>query len=308
MSPKHFLDLDAFEAKTLRSILDDGAQMKRELKAGKRERKLEGKTLAMIFEKPSLRTNVSFQQAMYELGGNCIVMVSEQVGLGKRESPADVARVLSGMVHGIMARVFEHQKLIELSAHSTIPVINALSDYSHPCQALADAMTMMDEFGRDLKGRTLAFVGDGNNVAHSLAVMCGRLGMNFVLASPPGYEITSEVQDTIMRYCPDLNLEVTQDPADAVRYADAIYADTWISMGQEAEAAARRNAFKDFQVNEALLAKAPEQCIVLHCLPAYRNVEITDAVLDGPRSRVFPQAHNRLHAQKGLLAVLMGGM
>ncbi len=308
-SVAHFITVAETPIDVLHRIFDVGFKLRAERHAGQRnDPVLAGKTLAMIFEKPSLRTNVSFQQAMYELGGNCIVMVSEQVGLGKRESPADVARVLSGMVHGIMARVFEHQKLIELSAHSTIPVINALSDYSHPCQALADAMTMMDEFGRDLKGRTLAFVGDGNNVAHSLAVMCGRLGMNFVLASPPGYEITSEVQDTIMRYCPDLNLEVTQDPADAVRYADAIYADTWISMGQEAEAAARRNAFKDFQVNEALLAKAPEQCIVLHCLPAYRNVEITDAVLDGPRSRVFPQAHNRLHAQKGLLAVLMGGM
>jgi len=307
MPVQHFITVAETPPDTLTRIFDVAFELRKERQAGKRNTPvLAGKTLAMIFEKPSLRTNVSFQEAMIELGGSSIVMVSEQVGLGKRESPADVARVLSGMVHGIMARVFEHQKLVDLAAHSTIPVINALSDYSHPCQALADAMTMMDEFGRDLKGRTLAFVGDGNNVAHSLAVMCGRLGMNFILASPPGYEIEREVSDRIMSFCPELNLEVTSEPADAVRYADAVYADTWISMGQESEAQARKLAFDGFQINDELLKRAPEHCIVLHCLPAYRNVEITDAVMDGPRSRVFPQAHNRLHAQKGLLAVLMG--
>ena len=309
MPVQHFITVAETPIDTLMSVFDVAYELRSERNANKRNQPiLAGKTLAMIFEKPSLRTNVSFQQAMIELGGSSIVMVSEQVGLGKRESPADVARVLSGMVHGIMARVFEHQKLVDLAEFSTIPVINALSDFSHPCQALADAMTMMDEFGRDLKGRTLAFVGDGNNVAHSLAVMCGRLGMNFVLASPAGYEITQEVTDKIMSYCPDLNMQVMNDPVDAVRYADAIYADTWISMGQETEAVIRKAAFESFQINDALLAAAPKQCIVLHCLPAYRNIEITDSVMDGPRSRVFPQAHNRLHAQKGLLAVLMGGV
>ncbi len=306
MTVQHFITVAETPLDTLNKVFDVAFELRKERAAGKRNMPiLAGKTLAMIFEKPSLRTNVSFQQAMIELGGHSIVMVSEQVGLGKRESPGDVARVLSGMVHGIMARVFEHQKLVEMAQHSTIPIINALSDLSHPCQALADAMTMMDEFGRDLKGRTLAFVGDGNNVAHSLAVMCGRLKMNFVLASPPGYEITQEVADKIMSYCPDLNMQLVQDPADAVRYADAVYADTWISMGQETEAAVRKAAFEGFQINDQLMAHAPSHCIVLHCLPAYRNVEITDAMLDGPRSRVFPQAHNRLHAQKGLLAVLL---
>ena len=305
---QHFITVAETPQDVLTRIFDESFRLREERNAGKaNEPILKGQTLAMIFEKPSLRTNVSFQQAMFELGGTCIPMVSEQVGLGKRESPADVARVLSGMVHGIMARVFEHHKLVELAAHSTIPVINALSDFSHPCQALADAMTMMDEFGRDLKGRTLAFVGDGNNVAHSLAVMCGRLGMNFILASPPAYEIKQEVADTIMADCPELNMELMQDPIDAVRYADAVYADTWISMGQETEAAIRKSAFEGFQINDKLLSKAPEHCIVLHCLPAYRGIEITDSAMDGPRSRVFPQAHNRLHAQKGLLAVLMGG-
>lgn len=304
----HFISVSDTSDADLQVIFDVSFRLREQRNAGQaNEPILAGKTLAMIFEKPSLRTNVSFQQAMHELGGNSIVMVSEQVGLGKRESTGDVARVLSGMVHGIMARVFEHQKLVEMAEHATVPVINALSDFSHPCQALADAMTMMDEFGRDLKGRTLAFVGDGNNMAHSLAVMCGKLGMNFILASPPGYEIQPDIADQIMTFCPELNLEMTHDAADAVRYADAIYADTWISMGQEEEAAIRRSAFAPYQLNDKLIDSAPAEAIVLHCLPAYRNVEITDSVIDGPRSRVFPQAHNRLHAQKGLLAVLLGG-
>ncbi len=304
---QHFITVAETPHDTLARIFDLGFELRKERAAGQRNKPiLAGKTLAMIFEKPSLRTNVSFQQAMIELGGSSIVMVSEQVGLGKRESPGDVARVLSGMVHGIMARVFEHQKLVDLAAHSTIPVINALSDYSHPCQALADAMTMMDEFGRDLKGRTLAFIGDGNNVAHSLAVMCGRTGMNFVLASPPGYEITREVTDRIMAYCPDLNLEITSDPADAARYADALYADTWISMGQEAEAKIRKAAFENFQINDELLSRAPKHCIVLHCLPAYRGKEIEAAVLDGPQSVVWDEAENRLHVQKAILAWCLG--
>ncbi len=305
---QHFISVSDTPDDDLAVIFDVSFRLREQRNAGQaNEPILAGKTLAMIFEKPSLRTNVSFQQAMYELGGNSIVMVSEQVGLGKRESAGDVARVLSGMVHGIMARVFEHEKLVEMAKHASVPVINALSDFSHPCQALADAMTLMDEFGRDLKGRTLAFVGDGNNMAHSLAVMCGKLGMNFILASPPGYEIKPDIADQIMAFVPELNLEMTHDAVDAVRYADAIYADTWISMGQEQEAVIRREVFADYQLNEALVNQSPDHAIVLHCLPAYRNVEITDAVIDGPRSRVFPQAHNRLHAQKGLVAVLMGG-
>lgn len=308
LAMNHFISVSDTSLEDLQIIFDVSFRLREQRNEGRaNEPILSGKTLAMIFEKPSLRTNVSFQQAMHELGGNSIVMVSEQVGLGKRESTGDVARVLSGMVHGIMARVFEHEKLVEMAEHADVPVINALSDYSHPCQALADAMTLMDEFGRDLNGRTLTFVGDGNNMAHSLAVMCGKLGMNFILASPPGYEIKPDIADQIMAFVPDLNLEMTHDAMEAVRYADTIYADTWISMGQEEEAAIRRSAFADYQINDALVSAAPDHAVILHCLPAYRNVEITDSVIDGPRSRVFPQAHNRLHAQKGLLAVLLGG-
>lgn len=305
----HFLSMDQIFRDQLDHLFDVAFELRGQRQAGEPNRPvLAYKTLAMIFEKPSLRTRVSFEQAMLELGGHAIRLGWEEVGLGKREHPADVARVLSGLVHGVMARVFEHQKLLDLALVSTIPVINALSDESHPCQALADAMTMMDEFGRDLSGRTLVYVGDGNNVAHSLAMICGKLDMRFVLASPVGYELRGALVDRIRRHLPGMTFESTHDAVAAVRDADCIYTDTWVSMGQEDEAAVRRAAFADYQINERLVAEAPDTAIVLHCLPAYRNVEITDRVMDGPRSRVFPQAHNRLHAQKGLLAVLMGGM
>jgi len=256
---------------------------------------LAGKTLAMIFEKKSLRTRVSFEQAMYDLGGQAINLARDEIGLGERESAADIVRVLSGMVHGVCARVFEHEKLVELAEYSDIPIINALSDESHPCQALADALTIMDEFGRDVAGRTVAYVGDGNNVARSLAAICGKLSMNFVIASPPGYELD------------DTSIETTADARQAVRSADVIYTDTWVSMGQETEKERRKAIFADYQVNQELVDAASDHAIVLHCLPAYRGMEISGDVIEGPASRVFAQAHNRLHAQKGLLAVLMGG-
>ncbi|MBI1338563.1 MAG: ornithine carbamoyltransferase [Phycisphaera sp.] len=309
----HFVSIADTPSDTLRRIFAQAFALR-----ARRERKestrtvLLGKTLAMIFEKPSLRTRVSFEQAMNELGGHAIVLTDKEVGLGKRESVADIARVLSGMVQGIAARVFEHAKLTELAQHSAVPVVNMLSDYSHPCQALADAMTMMDEFcpGQTdpvaLSGKTLAYVGDGNNVARSLATLCGKCGMNFILATPPGYELEPQFIDRIMSQVPGMNFETTHDPIAAVHYADAIYTDTWVSMGQEQEKQERLRAFAGYEVNDRLLAAAPRHAIVLHCLPAYRGIEITDSVMDGPRSRVFPQAHNRLHAQKGLLAVLMG--
>ncbi len=307
MKMKHFLSMTEITRPQLEHVFEVAFRLRQERQAGQSNQPiLNSKTLAMIFEKPSLRTRVSFEQAMLELGGHAIRLGWEEVGLGTREDPADVARVLSGLVHGIMARVFEHQKLLDLAAVSCVPVINALSDESHPCQALADVMTLMDEFGRDLTGRTLVFVGDGNNVAHSLAMICGKLAMNFILASPPGYELRQDQVDRIRSHLPDIHFQVIHDPVQAVRGADCVYADTWVSMGQEDQAAERRVTFASYQINEQLMAHAPDQAIVLHCLPAYRNVEITDAVIDGPRSRVFSQAHNRLHAQKGLLAVLMG--
>ena len=259
---------------------------------------LAGKTLAMLFQKPSLRTRVSFEQAMNELGGHAIVLGQHEVGLGERESVGDVTRVLSGMVHGIAARVGRHEQLVEMAESATVPIINMLSDRSHPAQALADAMTIIDEFAPgdgDVSGRTVAFVGDGNNVARSLAAICRVLGMRFNLASPAGYGLAD-----------DGFIHQTQDPAEAVRGADVIYADTFVSMGEEGEKQEKLKAFEGFQINRPLVNQAADHAIVLHCLPAYRGVEITDQVIDGPRSRVFSQAHNRLHAQKGLLSVLMG--
>lgn len=304
----HFIDVLDHSADWLMHVLSVARQLRDNRNAGQPQDLLAGRSLAMIFEKPSLRTRVSFEQAMYELGGHALVLGHHEVGLGKRESVADVTRVLNGMVHGVMARVFEHAKLTEMAAHATVPVVNALSDHSHPCQALADLMTMQDEFGADLSDRTLVFVGDGNNVALSLAELCAKLDVNFVLAGPAHHSISDGAVAAIRAACPGASLRVTPDAFEAVKDADAIYADTFVSMGQESEKQQRLATFKDYQVNEGLLAAAPKHAVVLHCLPAYRGVEITDAAMDGPQSRVFPQAHNRLHAQKGLLAVLLAGV
>jgi ornithine carbamoyltransferase len=308
MSVAHFINIHEHSPAWLGHVLDVSRRLRQERTTrGHNDPLLAGKTLAMLFEKPSLRTRVSFEGAIHELGGHAVVLSASEVGLGKRESCADVARVLSGMVHAIMARVFEQDKLKELRRFSSVPVINALSDSAHPCQALADILTLQDEFGADLRGRKLAFIGDGNNVARSLAWICAKLGMRFALAAPPGYLLEPELIDRIHREIPQAEVSMGHDPAAAVQGADALYTDTFVSMGQEEEKQTRLKAFKDYQVNEALIARAPKHGVVLHCLPAYRGVEITDGAMDGPQSRVFPQAHNRLHAQKGLLAVLMGG-
>lgn len=305
---KHFLTIDDYSTDELKHILKVARELRAERQAGKpNEPVLKNQTLAMFFEKPSLRTRVSFQQAMIELGGNGLYLTHQEVGLGERESAGDVARVLSGMVHGIMARVFAHKKLEALAEHATVPVINALSDDSHPCQALADIMTVQDDFGESLEGRTITFVGDGNNVARSLGAICMKLGIHFTLASPKGYTLSEKIVEDIQAMNTTVKFTLTDNPTQAVKNADAIYADTFVSMGQEEEKSKRLEIFKDYQINADLLSHAPDHAIVLHCLPAYRGIEITDEVMDGKQSRVFPQAHNRLHAQKGLLAVLMGG-
>jgi len=213
---------------------------------------------------------------------------------------------LSRMCDGIMARLFEHDKILKLAHFSSVPVINGLTDYGHPCQAMADLLTVQEHFG-SLQGRTLAFIGDANNVARSLAVACGRFGLRFCLACPTSYQLSSDEIDRIMAQVPDMDFLTTSDPRVAVREADVLYTDTWVSMGQEAEKAKRLTDFAGFCVDEKLLAAAPPQAVVLHCLPAYRGLEISEGVLESPRSLVFPQAENRLHFQKGLLAVLMGG-
>jgi ornithine carbamoyltransferase len=304
---KHFISIASCTVEELQHTLDVAAKLKAQYRATKRNDPiLAGKTLAMIFEKPSLRTRVSFNVAMTHLGGSGLLLREEEVGLGKREPVPDVARVLSGMCDGIMCRTFEHQHVVNLAKWATVPVINALTDYSHPCQAMADILTLREKFG-NLAGRTLAFIGDGNNMARSLSVACGKFGIRFILASPPGYELPSEEMDRIMSQMPQMQFQTTNDPAVAVRDADVIYTDTWISMGQEAQKDQRLRDFRGFIIDENLLAKAPKHAIVMHCLPAYRGLEISEGAMEGKQSVVFDQAENRLHYQKGLLAVLMGG-
>ena len=303
----HFVSIADTPLDELEHVFAVAKRLKAQLKStGRNDAILAGKTLAMIFEKPSLRTRVSFSVAMNQLGGYGLLLSRDEVGLGTREPVKDVARVLNGMVDGIMARVFEHGKLLELAQYSSVPVINALSDYSHPCQALADLLTIDEHFGK-LRGLTLAYIGDGNNVARSLAVACSKFGMGFNIATPAGYELADADLLLIKAKMPELSVTTCGNPIEAVRDADVVVTDTWVSMGQEEEKAKRVAEFAGYAIDESLMSQAPKQAIVLHCLPAYRGYEISEGVFEGPQSKVFEEAHNRLHIQKGLLAVLMGG-
>jgi ornithine carbamoyltransferase len=268
---------------------------------------LAGSTLALLFEKPSLRTRVSFDTAMFQLGGHAIYLGPAEVGLGVREPVADVARTLSGMVQGIMARTFSHATLEALAAAATVPVINALSDLSHPCQGLADFQTMMEVKGR-LVDLRLAYVGDGNNVANSLIFGAALLGVRMTLAAPAGYDPPAQVLEWARDHevAQGIACRVTRDPIAAVREADVVYTDTWISMGQESDSAIRRQAFAGFEVNAALMRHAAPDAIFMHCLPAHRGEEVSAEVIDSRRSVIFRQAENRLHAQKAALVALMG--
>ena len=271
------------------------------------ERALAGTTLATIFEKPSLRTRVSFHVAAYELGGHAIDLGPQEIGLGGRESIEDVARTLDRMVDGLMIRTFSHHLVEQLAAVASIPVINGLTDFSHPCQALADYLTMQEVKGR-LNGLRLAFVGDGNNVANSLIFGAALLGVRMTIASPPGYEPRPEVLAWAHRHetVKGTACRVVQSPEEAVNEADVVYTDTWVSMGQEAEVEERRRAFAGFQVTEPLFDGAAPDAIFMHCLPAHRGEEVAAEVIESPRSVVFKQAENRLHTEKALLVGLMG--
>jgi ornithine carbamoyltransferase len=304
---KHFISIADHSTQELRHFLDVAKRLKKQHKeTGRNDPLFAGKTLAMIFEKPSLRTRVSFAVAMAHLGGEGLILRDEEVGLDTREPVQDVARVLSGMCDGIMARTFQHSKMERLAQFASVPVINGLTDHDHPCQAMTDLMTIEEHFG-NLQGRTLTFVGDANNVARSLAEACGRFGMRFIMASPGGYEFTSADVDRIMASVPNLDFVVMRDPQESVREADVVCTDTWVSMGQETQKQKRLTDFHGYIVDERLMAAAPKHAVVIHCLPAYRGYEISEAVLEGPQSLVFQEAENRLHFQKGLLAVLMGG-
>jgi ornithine carbamoyltransferase len=298
---RDFLTLDALSRAELDEILHLSATLKRELKAGRRQPLLAGKTLAMIFEKPSLRTRVTFEVGMTQLGGYAVYLTTTDFRLGERESVADIARNLERWVDVIMARTFSHATITELAATARVPVINGLSDLRHPCQVLSDCFTLLEHRGR-LDGLRVAWIGDGNNVANSWIAAAMRFGFTFAIACPKGYEPDAALVATARQA--GAAVVVTNDVAEAAAAADVLYTDAWTSMGQEAEAAARRTVFAAYQINAGVLRHAKPDVVVMHCLPAHRGEEITDEVIDGPHSIVFDQAENRLHVQKGVLAWL----
>ena len=302
----NFLAIGDCSRDELEDLLELALRLKKEYLADCNQPILDGKILGMVFQKPSLRTRVSFEVGMRHLGGQAIYLSPEEIGLGTRESVPDVARVLSGYVHGIMARVFQHDHITQLAHYASVPVINGLSDYNHPCQALTDVLTIC-EHRETLEGLKIAFVGDGNNVASSLLHICAILGITFAIAAPEGFELDRRVVSRGRQLASESGSDIleTRDPREAVSEADVIYTDAWTSMGQERQSELRRKVFPPYQVNEALLSKAKPDALVMHDLPAHRGEEITDAVADGKNSVIFPQAHNRLHAQKAILAHLL---
>ena len=306
MSPKDFLSIRDFSPQEIRQFLHVACQLK--AYPGAYSSALKGKTLAMIFEKPSLRTRVTFDVGIEELGGHPLYLSPAEISLGKRESVFDVAKNLERMVQGIMIRTFAHDIVVDMARHAGIPVINGLTDYSHPCQAMADYLTMLEVKGR-IAGLKVAYIGDGNNVAHSLMFAGAQLGVEVWIATPPGYEPDGGAVAWATERCAttDASCTITNDPDTAVLGADVVYTDVRASMGREAEATARRNAFQPYQVNGRLFAKAKPNAIFMHCLPAHRGDEVTDDVIDSPRSFVFQQAENRLHAQKAIMLELMKG-
>lgn len=303
---KDFIAISDYTSQQLQELLNLAIRLKQEWEKNGNSDLLEGKVLAMIFQKPSLRTRVSFDMAMRHLGGDALYLSPAEIGLGKRESIADVSRVMSGYVDAIMARVFDHEHILELAHWSSIPVINGLSDYNHPCQAMADILTIHEKFGY-LKGLNVTYIGDGNNVAVSLMHICIKLGCNFSIANPSGYDLPSSAIELAHNSANEsgASIRLYHDPYEAIIGSDVVYTDTWTSMGQEDEAKIRENIFLPYQVNEQLISNAKPETIVMHCLPAHRGQEITDEIADGPHSVIFQQAHNRLHAQKAILIMLL---
>jgi ornithine carbamoyltransferase len=302
---KDLLSISDLSSEDINRLLSDTLDMK----ASGWLSALGGKSLALLFEKPSLRTRVSFEVAMRQLGGQAIYLSQAEVGPGQRESIADIARVLSRYVDVIAARTFSHHTLELLADAASVPVINALSDREHPCQALADLFTIYEKKG-ELKGQTIAFIGDGNNVANSLLLASALSGMNFRIASPKGYRMQDEFLHLARGYAMDSGTEITctEEPETAVSGADVVYADVWVSMGQEDEARKRRRAFSGFQINSELLSHASEDVILMHPLPAHRGEEVSEDILDSPASVVLDQAENRMHLAKALLAEMLGGL
>jgi len=305
---RHFVSVGDLDPAQLTQLLDLSATLKEQ--RGRREPYLRGHVLAQIFEKPSLRTRLSFDVGMAELGGHCVYLSPQEVGLGRRESVADVARVASRMVDAVVLRTNSHETIEEFARYSSVPVINGLSDLSHPCQGLADVFTIVEKKGPDLRHVAVAYVGDGNNVLHSLMLAAALRGAQMRVATPVGFEPLARFRELAERTARQTggSLELGSDPVAAVRDADVVYTDVWTSMGQEQEYERRRRAFQGYQVNAVLLRHAKPDAIVMHDLPAHRGEEITDDVMDGPQSVVFDQAENRLHTQKAVLRWLIEGL
>lgn len=304
---KHFISFNDITPVELDELLSLSAKLKYETKNGISHHLLAGKTLGMIFAKSSTRTRVSFEVGMYQLGGQALFLSSQDIQLGRGESIEDTAKVLSRFLDGIMIRTFAHKDVLDLAEFGTIPIINGLTDLMHPCQALADLMTVNEHLG-SLKGLKLAYLGDGNNVANSLLHACAKAGMHISVATPKGYECDLVCVDEAIAQAKLTggSIELTNDPETAIKGANAVYTDTWISMGQESEKSTKVPVFMPYQVNKELMNLASDNAIFLHCLPAYREYEVTGEVIDGPQSVVFNQAENRLHAQKAILVKLMG--
>lgn len=303
---KHFLSLADLSPEEIQELLSIAQNLKEEWLAGGNEPLLRGKSLALVFQKPSLRTRVSFEMAMVHLGGYAFYLSPNEIKMGGRESVPDVARVLSGYVDAVMARVFDHTHILQLAEYATVPIINGLSDYNHPAQGFTDLFTILEHKGT-LENITLSYVGDGNNVARSLLFGAMKTGMHFKIATPPGYTLNEEdlTLGEQMRISDSQKIEVYENPARAVQQTDVIYTDVWTSMGQEAESAERLRVFPPYQINQKLISEANPDCLVMHCLPAHRGEEITDEAADGPHSIIFQQAENRLHAQKAILVKLL---
>lgn len=301
---KDFIAIHDWTTEEIQALFKLALDLKEKQKKGIEHHLLKGKTLAMIFQKPSARTRISFETGMVQLGGHAIYLAPSDIGLGRRESAADIARVLSRYNDGIMARLFGHDLILDLAKYASVPVVNGLTDYNHPCQVLGDLLTVL-EYRGSLGDLTLAYVGDGNNMVHSFLNAAQRLPMHLKLACPKGYD----PEPGVMKAALDAGIstvELFRSPEEAVQNADVIYTDVWASMGQEKEAAKRKKVFKSFQVNEKLVSLAKPDVKVMHCLPAHRGDEITDSVMDGPHSIVFDEAENRLHIQKAILVTVMG--
>lgn len=304
MATKHVVTLFDLTAEQIERVFEVSAELKRKLRTGVRESLLPGRVLALIFEKPSLRTRVSFETAITHLGGASLFL-GDDVGWGKREPTKDFGRVLSEYVDAVVVRSKSHSSIEDLASHCSCSVINGLSDLAHPCQALADLFTMHERRG-DLSQQKLAYIGDANNVARSLAIACGKMNVEMTVAAPLEHRFDKPFLERLNRECPQFKLTETDDPIAAVKNATAVYTDVWVSMGQEAESAARLKTLAPYQVNEDLMKHAPADAIVLHCLPARRDEEITDGVFECAQSAIIQQAGNRMHVQKGLIACLLG--